>query len=238
MTCKNCNTEIFYNFCPNFGQPSVLKRIDGHYIAHEIEHVLHFDRGILFTVRELFINPGQSIRNYISENRSRLVKPVIFIILTSLIYTLISHFFHVEDEYVKYEGLEATAFVKILGWMQRNYGYMNIMTGMFIAVWLKVFFKKYEYNFFELLIMLCFVLGISMLIFAFFALIEGTLNIKLLSIAGMIGVLYLTWATGNFFEKNKIANYFKALTCYLLGMITFFIFIFTIGITIDIITKP
>lgn len=238
MTCKNCNTEIIYNFCPNCGQPSVLKRIDGHYIAHEIEHVLHFDRGILFTVRELFINPGQSIRNYISENRSRLVKPVIFIILTSLIYTLISHFFHVEDEYVKYEGLEATAFVKILGWMQRNYGYMNIMTGMFIAVWLKVFFKKYEYNFFELLIMLCFVLGISMLIFAFFALIEGTLNIKLLSIAGMIGVLYLTWATGNFFEKNKIANYFKALTCYLLGMITFFIFIFTIGITIDIITKP
>lgn len=238
MTCKNCNTEIIYNFCPNCGQPSVLKRIDGHYIAHEIEHVLHFDRGILFTVRELFINPGQSIRNYISENRSRLVKPVIFIILTSLIYTLISLFFHVEDEYVKYEGLEATAFVKILGWMQRNYGYMNIMTGMFIAVWLKVFFKKYEYNFFELLIMLCFVLGISMLIFAFFALIEGTLNIKLLSIAGMIGVLYLTWATGNFFEKNKIANYFKALTCYLLGMITFFIFIFTIGITIDIITKP
>ena len=75
-----------------------------------------------------------------------------------------------------------------------------------------------------------------MLIFAFFALIEGTLNIKLLSIAGMIGVLYLTWATGNFFEKNKIANYFKALTCYLVGMITFFIF--TIGITIDIITKP
>ena len=179
MTCKNCNTEIIYNFCPNCGQPSVLKRIDGHYIAHEIEHVLHFDRGILFTVRELFINPGQSIRNYISENRSRLVKPVIFIILTSLIYTLISHFFHVEDEYVKYEGLEETAFVKILGWMQRNYGYMNIMTGMFIAVWLKVFFKKYEYNFFELLIMLCFVLGISMLIFAFFALIEGTLNIKL-----------------------------------------------------------
>jgi hypothetical protein len=237
MNCKNCNNEVDHNFCPNCGQPSKLKRIDGHYVTHEIEHILHFERGILFTVKELFINPGQNIRDYISENRSRLVKPVIFIIITSLIYTLISHFFHIEDEYLKYEGLENSTFVKILGWMQRNYGYMNILTGISIAIWLKVFFKKYGYNFFELLIMLCFVLGISMLIFAFFAIVEGILHTKLLNIAGMIGMIYLIWATGNFFEKKKIGNYFKALICYLLGMITFFILTFAIGITIDIITK-
>ncbi|MCI9846916.1 DUF3667 domain-containing protein [Flavobacterium pectinovorum] len=238
MNCKNCASEVNQNFCPNCGYPAKLKRIDGHYIAHEIEHVLHFERGILFTVKELFINPGQNIRSYISENRSRLVKPVIFIIITSLIYTLISHFFHIEDEYVKYEGLEKSAFVKILGWFKANYGYMNILTGMFIAIWLKLFFKKYNYNFFELLIMLCFVLGISMLIFAFFAIFEGILHIKLLNIAGMFSLVYLIWATGNFFKKNKIINYFKALVCYLLGMITFFILTFAIGITIDIITKP
>ncbi|MGO4770635.1 DUF3667 domain-containing protein [Flavobacterium sp. W22_SRS_FK3] len=235
MNCKNCNNEINHNFCSNCGQPSVLKRIDRHYIIHEIEHVLHFDRGILFTIRELFINPGQNIRNYISENRIRLVKPVIFIILSSLIYTLISHFFHIEEEYVKYQGMEKSAFVKILGWFQANYGYMNIMSGMFIAIWLKVFFKKYGYNFFELLIMLCFVLGISMLIFAFFAIIQGVFYIKSLNIAGVIGMIYLTWATGSFFDKKKISNYFKALICYVLGMITFFLFIFAVGITIDVI---
>ncbi|PZX94355.1 hypothetical protein DOS84_06950 [Flavobacterium aquariorum] len=237
MTCKNCTNEVNHNFCPNCGQPSKLKRIDGHYIAQEIEHVLHFERGILFTVKELIINPEQNIRNYISENRSRLVKPVIFIILTSLIYTLISHFFHIEDEYIKYEGMEKSAFVNILGWLQANYGYMNILTGIFIAFWLKIFFKKYDYNFFELLIMLCFVLGISMLIFAFFAIIEGILHIKLLNITGIIGVIYLTSATANFFEKNKPVNYFKALYCYLLGMITFFVLTLAVGITIDIIIK-
>ena len=235
MNCKNCNNEINHNFCSNCGQPSVLKRIDRHYIIHEIEHVLHFDRGILFTIRELFINPGQNIRNYISENRSRLVKPVIFIILSSLIYNLISHSFHIEEEYVNYQGMEKSAFVKILGWFQANYGYMNIMSGTFIAIWLKVFFKKYGYNFFELLIMLCFVLGISMLIFAFFAIIQGVFHIKSLNIAGVIGMIYLTWATGNFFDKKKISNYFKALICYVLGMITFFLFIFAVGITIDVI---
>jgi hypothetical protein len=237
MTCKNCTNEVTHNFCPNCGQPSTLKRIDGHYITHEIEHVLHFDRGILFTVRELFINPGQNIRDYLSENRSRLVKPVVFIILTSLIYTIINHFFHIEEGYVKYDGLEKTALVKIFGWFQANYGYMNIVTGMFIAVWLKVFFKKNDYNFFELLIMLCFVLGITMLIFAFFAIIEGITHIKLFKIAGILGFIYLIWAIGSFFDKKKIANYLKALASYLLGMLTFLILTIAIGITIDIIIK-
>jgi hypothetical protein len=56
MNCKNCNTEINSNFCTDCGQPTNLKRIDRKYIIHEIEHVLHFERGILYTVRELVTN--------------------------------------------------------------------------------------------------------------------------------------------------------------------------------------
>ncbi len=237
MDCKNCNKEINSKFCPNCGQPTSLKRIDGHYIAHEIEHVLHFERGILYTIRELITKPGQNIRNYLSENRSRLVKPVIFIIVTSLIYTLISHFFHIEEEYVNFKGLEKSASGSILEWIHGNYGYASILTGIFIAIWLKVFFKKYKYNFYELVIMLCFVQGISMLIFAIFALLEGIFHIKLLSFAGTLGVLYMTWAIGNFFEERKFWNYGKALISFLLGTITLYIIIFAIGITIDILTK-
>ena len=237
MNCKNCNTELNSKFCPDCGQPTDLKRIDGHYIIHEIEHVLHFERGILYTVRGLVTKPGQNIRNYLSENRSRLVKPIIFIIVTSLIYTLISHFFHIEEEYVNYKGLEKSSIGTILKWIQGNYGYASILTGIFIAIWLKVFFRKYGYNFFELLIMLCFVQGISMLIFAVFAFAQGLLHFKLLNVAGIIGVIYVIWAIGNFFEAKRIGNYLKALISFLLGTITFYIIIFAIGITFDILTK-
>ena len=237
MNCKNCNIELNSKFCPDCGQPTNLKRIDGHYIIHEIEHVLHFERGILFTVRELITKPGQNIRNYLSENRSRLVKPIIFIIVTSLIYTLISHFFHIEEELVNFEGLEKSSIGTILKWIQGNYGYASILTGIFIAIWLKVFFKKYGYNFFELLIMLCFVQGISMLIFAVFAFAQGLLHFKLLNVAGIIGVVYMVWATGNFFEAKKIGNYFKVLLSIFLGTITFYIIIIAVGISIDMLTK-
>lgn len=237
MNCKNCNTELNSKFCPDCGQPTNLKRIDGHYIIHEIEHVLHFERGILYTVRELITKPGQNIRNYLSENRTRLVKPIIFIIITSLIYTLISHFFHIEEEIVNFEGLEKSSIGTMLKWIQANYGYASILTGIFIAIWLKVFFRKYGYNFFELLIMLCFAQGISMLIFAVFAFAQGLLHFKLLGVAGIIGVIYVIWAIGNFFEAKKIGNYLKASISFFLGIITFYVIIIAIGISIDVLTK-
>jgi len=105
--CKNCDNVITGNFCSNCGQPVKLERIDRHYIVHEINHVLHFEKGIFYTIKELLIRPGQNVREFISENRSRLVKPIIFIIVTSLIYSIIVHFFHVEDGYINMSDSEA-----------------------------------------------------------------------------------------------------------------------------------
>ena len=136
--CKNCGTEFNGNFCSNCGQPAKLKRIDAHYIKHEIEHVLHYDKGILFTVKELLLRPGKNVREFFTENRNRLVKPIIFIIVTSLIYSLISHFFHIEEEYVSFDGLENSAIGKILKWIQSHYGYANILMGVFIALFIKL----------------------------------------------------------------------------------------------------
>jgi hypothetical protein len=150
--CSNCSDALTGKYCSNCGQPAKVKRIDGHYIVHEMEHILHFERGILFTIKELLIRPGQNIRDFIGENRSRLVKPVIFIIVASLIFTLISHFFHIEDGYIHIDGVENTAIGSVFNWIQNHYGYANIIIGMFIAFWLKIFFSKYDYNFFELVI--------------------------------------------------------------------------------------
>jgi hypothetical protein len=240
MDCKNCNKEVNSKFCPECGQPTNLKRIDGKYIIHEIEHVLHFERGILYTIRELSTNPGQNIRNYLLENRSRLVKPIIFIIITSLIYTILNHLFHIEDGYVKFHEAKdetSSAVASIVKWVQGHYGYANIMMGVFIALWLKVFFKKSNYNFFEILIMLCFVMGMGMLIFSIFVIVQGITHFNLMTIAGVIGIAYCVWAIGQFYDKKKPVSYIKGLFAYILGMITFWIFPVLIGTIIDLINK-
>lgn len=240
MNCKNCNTEIHSKFCPDCGNPVSLKRIDGHYIIHEIEHVLHFERGILYTIRELATHPGQNIRKYLSENRSRLVKPIIFIIITSLIYTILNHFFHVEDGYIKYhetEGQDPGTVGIIVKWIQEHYGYANIMMGIFIALWLQIFFRKSAYNFYEILIMLCFVIGMGMLIFSVFVVVQGLTHFNIMTIAGVVGIIYCVWAIGQFYEQKKILTYIKALSAYILGMITFWMIPVLIGMAIDVLNK-
>ena len=164
ITCKNCNATINEKYCPNCGQPATLKRIDGHYIKHEIEHLLHLEKGIFYTIKELLIRPGENVREFISDNRSRLVKPVIFVIITALIYTVLIRFFNIKDKFISIDGTKSTVIIVMDEWLKNHYGYTLIIMGVFIALWLKLFFKKYGYNFFEILILLCFVLGMGMLI--------------------------------------------------------------------------
>ena len=231
--CRNCNKPVNGNFCCSCGQPLKTKRVDGHYILHEIQHILHFEKGILYTVKELLIKPGQSIREFITVNRSRLVKPVLFIIVSSLIYSLINHFFHIEDGYVSYKGPQKGGTSLIFNWVQNHYGYANIIMGVFIAFWLKLFFRKSDYNFFEILILLCFVMGMGMLVFSVFAIFEGLTKLNLMKISGPIGISYCTWAIGQFFDQKKTTSYLKALFSYLLGMLTFLISAALLGFLID-----
>ncbi len=236
--CPNCSTPASQNYCPNCGQSINLKRIDGHYIIHEIEHVLHFEKGILFTVRELLIRPGKNVREFIAGSRSRLVKPIIFIIISSLIYTLVNHFFHLEDGYVKVDETKRTSISIIFEWVRSHYGYSNIIMGVFIALWLKLFFKKYQYNFFEILILLCFVMGMGMLLLAFFALIAGITKLPVMQAASMILFFYITWAITQFFDKSTISSYWKAMAAYILGMGTFMGVAVLLGYLVDLVFKP
>lgn len=235
--CKNCNAAVLLHYYPNCGHPAHLKRIDGHYLVHEIEHVLHFERGILYTIRELLTNPGRNIRNYLSENRSRLVKPIIFIIITSLIYSVCSSLFHLEDSYMSYQGNNASATSAVFAWVQGHYGYANIIMSVFIALWIKLFFRKSPYNLFEILILLCFVMGMGMLIYAVFGIAEGITHVSFLQVGMIIAIFYTTFAIGQFFAPRKPGSYLKAFFAYLLGMLTFSVAAMVIGTLLDLLLK-
>lgn len=143
--------------------------------------------------------------------------------------------FKFEDGYINYNSSEKNTAIIIINWIQNNYGYANILMGIFIAFWTKLLFRKYHYNFYEILILLCFVMGIGMLIYSVFGVFEGVTDLRVLHIGGVIGFLYMTWSIGQFFDKKKKANYFKAFLSYFLGMITFFISMLGLGLLIDFI---
>lgn len=235
--CKKCHSEFEGNYCNNCGHPRKLERINGRYILAEIAGILNFQKGILFTIKELLIRPGHNIQVFISEDRNRLVKPVVFIIISSLIYTLFVKIFRFEDGYVNYnfDDIQDSSLGKIFEFISANYGYSNMIMAVFIAIWIKVLFRKYNYNYYEILILLCFTMGIGMLMLALFGAIEGVTNIHFLRYGVYAFFIYIFWAIGQFFDKRKITNYIKAIISYFLGMITFTFISIGVGLLIDMI---
>ena len=163
------------------------QRIDCKYILHEIEHVLHFERGILYTIKELSIRPGECVRKFISEDRTRLIKPIIFIIISSLIYTIITGFLHIGEGYISMQGDKNSSLNIINTWVQSHLGYSNIALGVFISLWIKVFFKKYDFNIFEILIAMCFYMGIGMIIYSAVAVLSVFIPFDVIKIGGIPG---------------------------------------------------
>lgn len=235
--CKSCGAESKDNFCAKCGSPTTLKRINGRYILAEIRSILNLEKGILYTIKELFIRPDVSIQRFMHNDRNRLVKPLLFIIICSLIYTVAQQLLRFEDGYVNTGGLEKSTVRTIFEWIQKNYGFANILMAIFITTWIKLFFKKYKYNFFEIIVLLCFVMGNEMIIYTTFGILESIIKIKVLQIGAVVGILYTSWAIGRFFDKKKKINYLKGLLTYILGMITFYFIAIMIGVGVDLISK-
>ncbi|PWA07681.1 DUF3667 domain-containing protein [Flavobacterium laiguense] len=238
--CKNCNAEVTQNYCPNCGQSATLKRIDKHYISHEVQHLLHFEKGVFYTAKELLTRPGSSIKEFITENRNKHMKPVPFLILTSLLYIIIAHFFHADKIYNEKEKLlfGESSIGDIRHWIQTHYGYANIIMGIFIALCVKLLFRKYKYNLFEITILICFVMGQGMLFLTLETFFVGLLNEQIfLGILTIISFAYPTWAIGHFFDKSKVFSYVKAFFAYTLGYLFFEFSIIIVGLIVDLISK-
>ena len=174
-SCRNCNEPINGNYCSNCGQPANPQRIDRHYIIHEIADALFTHSGFLYTVKRIFTNPEENIKQYLAGNRSRYVKPVTFVVITALIYTLVSHFFHIDiKEYSPQQPeIEFPTLNLLLNWIIDYGGYSHLIIGFFMAFWVKLFFRKSGYNLFEIFVLLCFLLGVVSFCFSFFLIIQG-----------------------------------------------------------------
>ena len=239
--CKNCGDVISKNYCGNCGSKYLVEKINGNYALQELLNLVGFEKGFLYTSKELLFNPGSVIREYINENRQKITKPITYLILTSVIYTLISQYFSLDivysDFYKKNYGESSLA--NIIIWIQENMGYANILAIFPVTIWANLFFKNYKYNFYEVFVVISLIMGFGMLIFSLEPPIDMLFPEKMKftnSITALIAFLYAGWAIGEFYGRS-LKNYIKAFLTYILGFITFQIAIIIIAIVIDVIFK-
>jgi hypothetical protein len=237
--CTHCLQPVSVNFCQNCGNPTKLERIDRKYALQEAISLFGFEKGFLYTIKQLLLTPGQTVHDYLTSNRNKYTKPLTFLLLTSAIYTFVAHYFKVESVYQatieKSYGNSSITNVILL--IQDNYGYANIISTIFIILGLKLFFKKYKYNIYETAVLLFFVIG-EVMIFSVLIPINtkyfGSVIIE--NVVTILGLVYIGWAIGQFYEK-KNSNYIKAFFVYLFGFLSFVIFAVLMGVIYDLILK-
>jgi hypothetical protein len=89
--CKNCNEAITGNFCVNCGQKK-YKKIDKKYVLDEIQYTfLHANKGLLYSIKNILKNPGNTAKEFIDGNRVNHYKPILLTFVLSGISTFLSY---------------------------------------------------------------------------------------------------------------------------------------------------
>lgn len=157
MICENCNTEFEGKFCSECGQKKIHGRFTIHEIIHNFFHSFtHFDSGVLYLIKELFLRPGIVVKEYISGKRKKYFNPFqLLIIVTAISAFLAVKFYLFGDSNVdRLTDIETPNKF----WIQFNdfiFKYYSIVIFVSIpigAFYTRFIFKKSGYNYAENLI--------------------------------------------------------------------------------------
>jgi hypothetical protein len=248
IECKNCGHKYKGNHCNYCGQLAATDRLNRHAVWHDIQHgFLHFDRGIFFTIKEMFTRPGYSIREYIEGKRIRHFKPISFVLLIAGIYGYLDHSFDISLNKLQLQTeinkprKNSVEIAKITEWITNHYALFTLGILLFVALASKWAFKKTGYNYIENLILNAFLSGqhiIIQLVFAPLILMIVKNNPKLddlnlIPLVISIGTTF--WAYFQFYNTlSKKERFWRTVLSYLYIVLLFAALIMLSGIVAGI----
>jgi hypothetical protein len=235
INCKNCNHQFEGHFCNNCGQTANTHKMNFHFVWHDIQHgLLHFDKGILFSIKELFTRPGHSIREFIDGKRVSHFKPISLIIVLATVYGILYHYFHINllktgmtggiiEGWNNANKIGETPLdiSKINEWFATHYSWTALLLLPFYALGSFLAFRKSDYNYIEHLILNAFLTGQRLLVHIIFLPLlylynETTTLAKISSIIDIVCFALLIWAYIQFFNHySKVKVFILTLLSYI-----------------------
>ncbi|MGV3541199.1 MAG: DUF3667 domain-containing protein [Rufibacter sp.] len=229
--CRNCGAGVDGNYCSTCGQPAHTHPINLHYFWHDIQHgIFHVDRGLLFTIRELFTRPGHAIREFINGKRVKHFKPIAFLFLLSTIYAVLAHYFKVDtflDElssgfaHARKDKDSTESFTKVFTWFQQHYAYSALLMLPAFSLASYLAFRKSGFNYLQHVVLNAYATGQRTLVYLLLIPVvwfidDKAIAMKIHNAEFYLGAVLTFWVYGQFFHKNTL---FKNV---LLTLLTFF----------------
>lgn len=221
-------------------EPEKLKKIDRRYILNELRHVLHFEQGFLFTLKEMTLRPGNAVREYIEVSRKKYVKPLIFLIFSSVFFVMVAGFLQIPFSFFGIDYVYQLTGKNFEGLLNKHLGYAILFLGFFYALWVWIIFRKAEYNIYEIFILMSFLFGNWIFISTFcliliylIAHISISFALVLIKLSFYAQLIYITWGVAQFFRKKSWIIYGKAFCAPVLGVLSFIAFWTIVGFVLN-----
>ncbi|MBO6517827.1 MAG: DUF3667 domain-containing protein [Bacteroidia bacterium] len=207
------------------------KRINYAYVRDQILGLFNLEKGVFFSIGILLINPGRGVREYLHEDRTRMMKPILFLALSSALFLAITFLTGTTYNFLKIEGFtffdyhyKASGFSTFLN---SNLIYLNLVLILFISIWARIFFRRSKYNVFEIVTVLSFLFGEALLFFSIPILVLKLFKLHFnATLLWFPYVIYLVYGLESFFADRgkRILNGLKVLSTYLIGFVTYLVF--------------
>jgi len=231
MNCKNCGHSIDGKFCSHCGQNSNIGRINFPNFLNEVtESVFQIDKGLFYTLRELFVRPGKSLKEFLNGKRKNHFKPIAYVLTLSALYFLITQITNQNT----WMGDLIAGFVNgatghsqvpqvstILIWFSKNYAYSTVLLLPVFSLASYLAFLKYGTNYIEHVVINSFITGHQAIFYSLFAIIGTVIKSDVIEVFSLlVAISYTCWVFWQFFsEGNRRINILRSIMTYILYLI-------------------
>lgn len=241
MNCKNCGHSIDGKFCGNCGQSSNIGRINFPNFINEVsESVFQINKGFFYTLRELFVRPGNSLKEFLNGKRKNHFKPIAYVLTLSTVYFLISQATNQNtwmDEAISgwINGVNmdssGSEIPKIAIWFSKNYAYSTLLLLPVFSMASYLSFFKFGKNYLEHIVVNSYTTGQQAIFYSLFAIGETVVESKVIEVFPLlVAISYTFWVFWQFFsEGNRTMNILRSIMTYVLYLI------FSIGLLVGLV---
>ncbi len=232
MNCKNCERLVEGNFCPFCGQSTKVNKINFFYFLNELSgSIFQVNKGFFYTLKELFIRPGHSIRDYLSGKRKQHFKPIAYALTLSTIYFILAQLLgsqtflnDASEGFFNYESETGTSTsqLAIFNWFTKHYAYTILMLLPIYALASYLVFLGAGYNYLEHFVLNSYITGQQALLYSFISIgsfFTGKEDILALVML-VTSMAYAFWFFWQFFSKQgRITAVLRSILVYILSII-------------------
>jgi len=240
IECKNCNNEFDGNYCNLCGQSAATHRINFKFLWHDIQHgLLHFDKGIIYSLGQLCLRPGHTINEYMAGKRVGHFKPLSMVVVLATVYGLLKHFF-IHEEAIKESSkivinntrISVSTVNAIIEWVNSHGAIMALIVVPFYALASFLAYREEKYNYVEHLVLNAYTsslrLLVTIILFPLVVLTQHTSGADTVdTVTNVLELAVTGWCFIQFFSNIK---WYTALKKLISTYLIFFVEMIVVGI--------